>query len=458
MKDKIISIITWIIMLGLLIFAFNFYKQNNFNDYIRSEMNLHTSEFKRDSEVKYSKTYSYRITSNTENDATFCKKIKVKKNMPYKVTCMVKTENVVPENDLSGVGAQISVIGTTEKSVAITGTEDWQKIEMIFNSKNREEVNIGFRLGGYLGKCTGTAWFSDFTLEEGTQNESKNWKFACFIFENTDVTVDGNHVKLSMTDEDISDIKDTIERFESTVRSLSENKMTGDCDIYRVKTPISKLTYDDEFGYFVAAEDIEESIKEVVTENDYDHIFAIIRLGNEKYTDDIEINDWIGLGSMDYYGIGYSNIRLPNSSRSYIYKYDQRINTFPEEVFLHEFLHSLERTSEEYGYDIPALHDNQKYGYRNQNLTNLKDWYKDYMNKAIKTSNGNIGLPPEVYTLKPAKNTNFKYSYKIENEFKEPQNVIEEVIHLFKNIATNVKNISTLLGGNQVSLEVDNSI
>ena len=48
---------------------------------------------------------------------------------------------------------------------------------------------------------------------------------------------------------------------------------------------------------------------------------------------------------MDYYGIGYSNIRLPNSSKSYMYKYDSRINTFPEEVFLHEFLHSLERTS-----------------------------------------------------------------------------------------------------------------
>ena len=79
----------------------------------------------------------------------------------------------------------------------------------------------------------------------------------------------------------------------------------------------------------------------------------------------------IGLdyGSMDYYGIGYSNIRLPNSSKSYMYKYDSKINTFPEEVFMHEFLHSLERTAEEYGYTIPALHDYEKYGYKSQNLT-----------------------------------------------------------------------------------------
>ena len=60
---------------------------------------------------------------------------------------------------------------------------------------------------------------------------------------------------------------------------------------------------------------------------------------------------------MDYYGIGFSNIRLPNDSKNYIYKYNTLVNTFPEEVFLHEFLHSLERTATEYGYEIPELHD-----------------------------------------------------------------------------------------------------
>ena len=292
---KIGNIISWIIIIVILVAAFNFYKINNFNDFARSEMELHTSEFRRDSKIKYSKTNSYKIISNTANDATFYKKVKVKKNKPYKVTCMVKTENVIAEDDISGVGAQISVVGTTEKSVAITGTQDWQKIEMIFNSKDREEVDIGFRLGGYLGNCTGTAWFSDYTFEEGTLSEGKNWNFACFIFENTDVFVDGKEVKISMTDSDISDIKDTIGRFKTTVSELSQNKMTADCDAYIVKEPISKLTYDEEFGYFVAAEDVENSIKDVISQNDYDHIFVIIRLGNEQYRDEIEIKDWIGL-------------------------------------------------------------------------------------------------------------------------------------------------------------------
>ncbi len=295
MRIKVSTIISWIVTIILLIVAIHLYKVYNFNEYVRSEINMHVSEFKRDSDVKYSKANSYRISSPSNNDATFYKKVKVEKNMPYKVTCMVKTQDVIAQDDLSGVGAQISIIGTTEKSIAVTGTKDWQKIEMVFNSKNREEVDIGFRLGGYLGECTGTAWFSDFTLEEGTSSQNNNWKFACFIFQNTDVTINGQEVKLSMTDTDISDIRNTMKRFRTTVSTLSENKMTADYDTYIVSDPITQLSYDEEFGYYVAAEDIENSIKNIVKENEYDHIFVVIRLGNEEHKEEIKINDWIGL-------------------------------------------------------------------------------------------------------------------------------------------------------------------
>lgn len=142
---------------------------------------------------------------------------------------------------------------------------------------------------------------------------------------------------------------------------------------------------------------------------------------------------------MDYYGIGFSNIRLPNDSKSYIYKYNSKINTFPEEVFLHEFLHSLERNAEEYGYERPELHDYQKYGYENEALVGQKKWYTDYMNKNIDTVNGKIGLPEEIYTLKPAKSGNFEYSYEMKNVFKEPENIIEEIREIISNLANKLK-------------------
>lgn len=54
--------------------------------------------------------------------------------------------------------------------------------------------------------------------------------------------------------------------------------MTADCDIYQIDTPLSSLSYDNEFGYFVAAEDVENQIKHTIETNNYDHIFVIVRL------------------------------------------------------------------------------------------------------------------------------------------------------------------------------------
>lgn len=134
---------------------------------------------------------------------------------------------------------------------------------------------------------------------------------------------------------------------------------------------------------------------------------------------------------MDLEGIGFSNIRLPNDKSSYIYTYNPNINTFPEEVFIHEYLHSLERILKERGYNIPELHDNEKYGYESKELVGLKAWYKDYMTCNIKTGDGKlIGLDEVVYTLTPPAESDFKYSVEIEFN-NEPENVIEEIRCIF---------------------------
>ena len=279
---KITYIITLIFLFIILYFAYQYYQKNNFNDFIRSEANLYTSEFKRDKNEKYSKNRSYQIASEDYNDAMFYKEVKVEKNTPYRVTCMVKTSNVETDGENSGIGAQISIEGTTERSVAIQGTSDWQKIELIFNSKNRESVSVGFRLGGYLGKAKGEAWFSDFTLEEGIVENDNEWDFACFIFKTTSVNIDNKQINLSVTENDVRDIQDTISRFENSCYTMSQGKMRAKCDIYGVNTPLSKLSYDEEFGYYVAPEDVEEQIKSTIETNNYDHIFVVVRLRRRR--------------------------------------------------------------------------------------------------------------------------------------------------------------------------------
>ena len=127
---------------------------------------------------------------------------------------------------------------------------------------------------------------------------------------------------------------------------------------------------------------------------------------------------------MKYKQIGFSNIRLPNDRNSDIYKYSST-NTFPQEVFLHEFLHTLERNERENGNSVIALHDYSPFGYEIEPVEGLKDWYSDYMQNKIKWAR-DLGLSDFAYSSKPIHESNFKYSIEL-NEFREPQNLIEEI-------------------------------
>ena len=120
-KNFIKDTIVLIILLIILYFAYQFYQTNNFNDFVRKESNLYTAEFKRDDTIKYSNQRSYKIKTESFNDVMFSKEIKVNKNTPYKVSCMVKTNNIQAEESKTGIGAQISITDTTERSVAIRG-------------------------------------------------------------------------------------------------------------------------------------------------------------------------------------------------------------------------------------------------------------------------------------------------------------------------------------------------
>jgi len=460
-KDKkgksIIGRVIYYIVVIILIFAayklYDKYKVSNFNDFIRTEYVPYTSEFARDKDVKYSNMDSYKIESKKENDAMFYKEIAVTPNTSYKVTCMLKTEKVKTVEKGKNGGAHISIADTTEKSKSITGTNDWQRLEFIFNSKNRTSVSIGFRLGGYDDNCTGTVWFSDFTIEKGSSSQDSNWNFACLVFENTNVEIEKNgqrnKINLTMNTQDISDMRQNIARFKTSFEELSKNKMKISYDFITVKEPITSLSYDTENGYFVAPQNVAGILEQYLKNESYDHIFICLRLGDNEHQKDIPVYDWIGLGGMDYLGVGFSNIRLPNSNRSYIYKYDARINTFPEEVFIHEFLHSLERNAKEYGYTIPELHDYLKYGYREENLIGLKKWYADYMNCEVKTSSGYIGLPKDIYKCKPSNEDDFEFSYKLD-EFKEPSNIFEEIKMIIEKAFENVARITIRKEENQV--------
>ena len=433
---KFILVLTIIaILIYILSFIYEAYKQRYFNDFNKAELVLHNSEFARDKDVQYEDgVYSYRITSNVMNDATLYKTLEVEKNTPYKVSCMVKTKDVVAENDLSESGAHISIIDTVEKSKSIQGTTDWQELVFYFNSYGRESVNLGFRLGGYQDNCTGTVWFSDFKVEKGVPDSDTKWNVACFVIPNTDiVTDDGTEVIARMSDNDIYNTKINMQRFQNSCNILSGGLMSVEYDFFETDATLTSISNDEVNGNYISGVNVSNIIDPYLEKKEYDHIFIVAKLGDITKNVEIHVNDWIGLGGMTYRGIGFSNIRIPSEEYNDIYAYNSLTNTFPEEVMVHEFLHDLERICIALNYNIPALHDYLLYDYKNEAVIGQKVWYQDYMSKKIYDSENDkyIGLEQDVYKLKPAHESNFKYSREIEF-IKEPDNIIEEISGIFK--------------------------
>lgn len=437
-KRKLIVRIIWLIIFVIFIIVFlSIYNKYNFHNFTKSVRETGITSFQRDKEIKYSDSNSYKIDNADYNDAMFYQEVQVTPNTPYRVTCMVRTEQVENLDNTKTGGAHICIEDTTERSEFLVGTNEWTKIEFLFNSKNREKVNIGFRLGGFQEKSKGSAWFSDFVIEEGTQDTSNEWKFGFFIIENADIKKDENNlekdVKLSMDTIDVNNIKSNIERFRTSIAQMSENRMTAQYDIVEIVDPITSISYDSENGYYASPEDVYNLVNPYIKEENYDHIFIVMKLGDINKKFEGRIHDWIGLGGMDYFGIGYSNVKIPDKS-NYSFTYNARVNTFPEEVFIHEFLHTLERNAEENGYERPELHAYEEYGYQSEDVVGLKQWYTDYMRKEIILYNGEkIGLPEEIYTIKPAKKSSFTHAYKMD-ALKAPENIIEEIESIINRI------------------------
>lgn len=292
-KDKTLSRIMMIIMIIVIIILFNIFKSHYFNGFTKAEITVGISEFRRDNSVKYSNMDSYKIVSPSLNDAAFYKEIQVEPHTPYRLTCMVKTEDVIPDAVNTDGGACISIIESSEVSKSIRGTNDWQKLELMFNSKNRTTIKLGFRLGGNTGKAQGTAWFSDFKLEKGLKSSDTNWNMACFIFDNTEVEINGKKMSFSMSLAEKQAIKEDMYDFQASCKRFSDRKMNINYKIYEIEEPITTVSYSEEHQYYFDPYDVNKLIEDIVLENNYDYIFCAIKMGNNET--EIPVSNWVGL-------------------------------------------------------------------------------------------------------------------------------------------------------------------
>ena len=84
--------------------------------------------------------------------------------------------------------------------------------------------------------------------------------------------------KVKKDNPDTSKVYEMYYDFKDRIKTIKNYRVLAINRGEKEKVLSVKLSYDKEFAYYVAPEDIENQIKDKITGSDYDHIFVVIRL------------------------------------------------------------------------------------------------------------------------------------------------------------------------------------
>ncbi|MHC4105641.1 MAG: beta-L-arabinofuranosidase domain-containing protein, partial [Planctomycetota bacterium] len=118
-------------------------------------------------EFEYSSDYrtgnrSVMISSENGADAGWMTTAIVKPHSKYRLSAWIKTESLVAG---SSKGALLNLHNIQPlQTPAVSGTKDWTKVELEFDTSDNAAVQINCLFGGW-GLATGKAWFDDVNLE-----------------------------------------------------------------------------------------------------------------------------------------------------------------------------------------------------------------------------------------------------------------------------------------------------
>lgn len=283
----------------------------------------------------------------------------------------------------------------------------WQPLSLTFETGSSTQITLSLRQG-WDKEAKGSTQFANIRLVEQSSTViiDNNWEILCLIPKHIDVNVLINHVernvKISMNDFDVETATKMFTRLGASLSSMSNGQMKANIDIRVVETPLTTLSNYIDDMYWASPADINPLASPYLQQKKYDHVFTFIRLEADDAEYSVPCSEWQGLGASQYMGVSYSLIRFPADRSNWWYT-DAFDTQFPETGLVHEFLHTLERISNEKGMDIPALHDAEELGYtaRMNNSGEWYKWYSDYMNKNVLKpgTTRKFGLTPESYLL-----------------------------------------------------------
>jgi len=112
--------------------------------------------------IAHSGMRSVKISSVEGGDASWTIVVPVKPYSKYRLSGWIKTQDV---KAITGKGALVNLHNLqTLQTQALTGTQDWTRVELVFDTESNDAVQVNCLFGGW-GKASGTAWFDDVQLE-----------------------------------------------------------------------------------------------------------------------------------------------------------------------------------------------------------------------------------------------------------------------------------------------------
>lgn len=103
-----------------------------------------------------------RISSQTGADYSWGIIVAVLPFSKYRLSGWIKTDSFDAK---TGKGALFNLHGISDAETApLTGTNDWTKVQMEFDTEMNDVIHINCLFGGW-GSATGNAWYDDVKLE-----------------------------------------------------------------------------------------------------------------------------------------------------------------------------------------------------------------------------------------------------------------------------------------------------
>jgi alpha-N-arabinofuranosidase len=105
---------------------------------------------------------SVMIASDAGADAGWKINVPVEPYAKYRLSAWIKTENIKVTNGRGALLNLHNLQGIATK--ALTGTNDWTQVEVVFAVEDQDAVQVNCLFGGW-GLATGKAWYDDLRLE-----------------------------------------------------------------------------------------------------------------------------------------------------------------------------------------------------------------------------------------------------------------------------------------------------